>query len=302
MGTRKAGAAKLATKQPSLDDISEAARLLPSISEEDVTAALTKARKPLSFDKQSDLVGAMQIAFKTFFIAKIWELGLKGSTASQTEKKLTGIVVAAERLAAALDIEQPSDTRRPAYLALTRSANAYGEKIGGYPGLSPTEFDAVRDNDGKPVVRRMDYRGGEKLKDIREGVALLLELAQGAAAYERMKVERHKSKRQAAGKKAKAVRERDEAIVRFYGDFTGAWMDAFDELPRVSRSPITGVAGGPTVRFLSALFSVLAGKVSPELEARVPGLRRALRPTKDVISNRIRACTARQSSWPVGRG
>lgn len=289
MITHKVKPARAATKQPSLDDIREAASLLPRVSKEDIKAALAKTRKKApSLSQRTALAAAMGSAFHTLLIAKLWELGLKGATAAKTAKKLTAIAAAAKRLTKALDAEQPRDARKPAYLSLTLAADAHGELIGGYRGLSPREFVAVRDNDGKPVVSRLDYRGRDKLKEIRESVALLQELAQAAAAREQSKVTRHNAKQKAAGKNAKAVRERDEAIVRFYGDFTGAWMDAFEQLPRISRSAQTGAAGGASIRFLRALFEALANRVTDELEERVPGLRKTLLPTSDAIANRIR--------------
>jgi hypothetical protein len=287
MSSRKAEATKAATKQPSTDDIREAARLLPSISKNDINAALKIAKKRLSPKKRTALAAAIGSAFQYLFIAKLWELGLKESTAAKTAKKLSAIAAAAKRLTKALDAEQPGDARKPAYLSLTLAADAHGELIGGYRGLSPSEFVAVRDNDGKPVVSRLDYRGRDKLKEIRESVALLQEFAQAAAAREQSKVTRHKAKQKAAGKNAKAVRERDEATIRFYGDFAGAWMDAFSELPGVSRPADTGAAGGPSVRFLSTLFSALADRVSDDLEDRVPGFRKVMSPTLEAIASRI---------------
>lgn len=289
MKPRKTITAKALIVPVNLTTAKKAMRLMPSLSIDDVEVALSKAKKKIPEAAQLEFTTVIRTAFQNFLVLKMWELAYKPPPPAQTAKKLTAIAGAAARLAKALDSEQWSDARKPALVALTLAANAYGKKIGGYPRLPPKEYGPAPNRANSPRKSPLNYRGVEKLKDLTAGVALLHELAIAAAATEQAKADRRKTRLKAAGKHDKAVRGRDETVTRLYGDFAGAWMNAFSELPAISRRSDTGTPTGPSVRFLSFVFRALANRVSDELELLLPGLRQSLSPTEEAIANRINA-------------
>lgn len=275
-------------RRPTPDDIHVAISLAPVVTDDDLNRAIEKTGNSLTDDAKDSLLVGVQKAFARYFHDQIWLALCKRSTSSEVARELKGIASKAEKLLATFGLDDESATRRPAYLRIRLQAGWHGEKLGGFPDLPPRTFTGVRDSDGNVAHTDIDYRGDEKLSQVIDGIELLQQIANEAHKYERAKVEKARKALKEAGKSVKSNRESDKPFHHLIGNLNGCWMDAFEELPGVSRPGKGGEVGGPYIRFLISLFSTLHDRAPAEMDDYAPGLLASLERTPESLSHGFR--------------
>jgi hypothetical protein len=269
----------------------EAWTLVPELSQDEILAAVNVIGRSRSVtaEKLQWLCGTpeklqrlrinINASFHSYMREQLWHAA--GEPPSDAAKHLKRIAKQTAKLIEALGA--CDDFGAGAFGCLALQAARYGERIGGYPRLPPREF-VVADTD--PIVRRIDYRGEEKVEEIIEGLALLHKLAEDAHRYERAKV--GKGKADNCPPAAPVMRT-------FFHDLHRAWLGAFGVKPKTSLLP-EGEAGGPYIRFVSKLLKTYREKIPAEIDTYAPELRDSLDLSPGAIRGHVRQAQAHLES------
>jgi hypothetical protein len=270
---------------PSMASMQSTTGRLPVVTSDDLDAALLAANLRLPISKQERFHQELAVAFRNYFVNRLWDLWSAKSPASYGAAKIGRLDSAVSKVIRILELQpngsgavrQQGRLDELYRLILTAQANLYGEEIGGFPGLEPREFVAAESP--RRQFGATDFRGDEALGQFLDSLELWSIILNRAHAYERKKV---------SGKGDTKRRERNQPLHLLFCTINSAWEDAFEKLPADGWNAYAGRADGPYIRFMESILHTMAGKIDPETDREYPKLAKDLRLTRNGIRGRFR--------------
>lgn len=245
---------------------------IPSLTDEDVIAALGAAKKQLNAAGRATLREGLNDALHNYVV----EWVLKATRASPSQlatslKRFAGCTRGlAESLAPPADII-PNAVRN----AVLRHSFRYADRLRAILGPSATI------NDSDVAIR---------------AAQILLQLAQvfddattdALGAARRMAI--RNAKKINPGKARAPRRATDRAMVHFFGTLNGFWFDLFGDAPGATLNAYASMnkVGGPYIVFAQSILHSYASRVPDATNALAPGLRAKLRLSRPAIHARFR--------------